>query len=89
MATSYSSIAASEPISSYGKGTPVLGATLSAPDYLARLQSEIERVNQDELRQWADLIYNAWENGRFVFIFTGRRHDGQPHGRGLGQEHAA
>lgn len=47
----------------------MLGATLSAPDYLARLQNEIERVNQDELRQWADLIYNAWENGRFVFIF--------------------
>ncbi|MCA9154003.1 MAG: SIS domain-containing protein [Planctomycetales bacterium] len=47
----------------------MLGATLSAPDYLARLQTEIERVNQDELRQWADLIYKAWENGRFVFIF--------------------
>ena len=47
----------------------MLGATLDAPNYLARLHSEIDRVSQDELRLWADLIYTAWQEGRFVFIF--------------------
>jgi D-sedoheptulose 7-phosphate isomerase len=47
----------------------MLGATLDASSYLDRLNAEIARVNQDELRQWADLIYEAWQNERFVFIF--------------------
>lgn len=47
----------------------MLGATLDSSSYLDRLNREIARVNQDDLRTWADLIYQAWENGKFVFIF--------------------
>lgn len=46
----------------------MLGATLSAEHYLNRLEAELARIRTDELRQWADLIYHAWEHGRFVFI---------------------
>lgn len=47
----------------------MLGATLGAKDYLTRLEAELERIDQDELHRWADAIYQAWENERFVFIF--------------------
>jgi D-sedoheptulose 7-phosphate isomerase len=46
----------------------MLGITLDANDYLRRLQDEIQRVDADAMRRWADLIYQAWETGRFVFI---------------------
>jgi D-sedoheptulose 7-phosphate isomerase len=47
----------------------MLGATLDKSAYLQRLNQEIERIDQAHLQQWADLIYGAWENGKFVFIF--------------------
>ena len=47
----------------------MLGATLAADSYVARLQAELARVNPADLKQWADLIYQAWERERFVFIF--------------------
>ena len=47
----------------------MLGATLAAGDYVSRLQTELARIDQAELKQWADLIYQAWERERFVFIF--------------------
>ena len=47
----------------------MLGAKLDIDSYLDRLNGEIARLNQDHLRQWADLIFQAWENGKFVFIF--------------------
>jgi D-sedoheptulose 7-phosphate isomerase len=47
----------------------MLGATLDKSAYLQRLNQEIERIDQTHLQQWADLIYSAWENGKFVFIF--------------------
>jgi D-sedoheptulose 7-phosphate isomerase len=47
----------------------MLGATLDSNQYLDRLNREIARVNQSDLKAWADLIYQAWENGKFVFIF--------------------
>lgn len=47
----------------------MLGAKLDVAPYLDRLHAEIDRVSRDELRQWADLIYQAWENEKFVFIF--------------------
>ena len=46
----------------------MLGATLDLPDYLARLNTEIDRLNQADIQRWADLVYQAWQNGRFVFI---------------------
>jgi D-sedoheptulose 7-phosphate isomerase len=46
----------------------MLGIELNEHDYLARLQKEIELVDRSALRRWADLIFYAWEQGRFVFI---------------------
>jgi len=47
----------------------MLGASLQAQDYVARLQAELAKINLDELKTWADLVYQAWENEKFVFIF--------------------
>jgi D-sedoheptulose 7-phosphate isomerase len=47
----------------------MLGASLNVADYVTRLQAELARVDQDEIRQMADLIYEAWENDKFVYIF--------------------
>ncbi len=47
----------------------MLGATLDKPAYLQRLNDEINRTNQADLQLWADLIYQAWEREKFVFIF--------------------
>ena len=47
----------------------MLGATLDSPQYLQRLQEEITSTDQQALQRWADLIYEAWEQDRFVFIF--------------------
>lgn len=47
----------------------MLGATLDVPQYLSRLHAEIDRLDQDEIRQMADWIYEAWEHEQFVYIF--------------------
>ncbi len=46
----------------------MLGATLNTDQYLKRLERELGRVDQAALEKWADLVYQAWEQGRFVFI---------------------
>jgi len=46
----------------------MLGASLDLPAYLDRLNREVARLNQADIQRWADLVYRAWENGRFVFI---------------------
>jgi D-sedoheptulose 7-phosphate isomerase len=46
----------------------MLGATLGLDDYLARLQAEIARLDRRDIERWADLVYDAWANGRQVFI---------------------
>lgn len=47
----------------------MLGATLDSRQYLQRLQDEVAGIDQQALHQWANLIYECWEKGRFVFIF--------------------
>jgi D-sedoheptulose 7-phosphate isomerase len=47
----------------------MLGIELNADRYLERLRREIERVDQAALQNWADLLFCAWRDGRFVFIF--------------------
>ena len=47
----------------------MLGATLGINDYVERLQSELERVDPKEIQSWADLIFQAWQNEKFVFVF--------------------
>lgn len=46
----------------------MLGATLNLPSYLDRLNREVARLDQTAIQNWADLVYAAWQNGRFVFI---------------------
>ena len=46
----------------------MLGATLTASDYLNRLETEIRRISQPALHQWADLVFDAWKQDRFVYI---------------------
>jgi D-sedoheptulose 7-phosphate isomerase len=47
----------------------MLGATLASDAYLQRLNDEVSRIDRAAMQRWADLIFRAWENGRFVFIF--------------------
>ena len=47
----------------------MLGTTLGSPQYLQRLQEEIAATDQQALQRWADLLYDAWEQQHFVFIF--------------------
>ncbi len=47
----------------------MLGATLGVDEYVKRLQSELARVDAKEIQTWADLVYEAWEKERFVFVF--------------------
>ena len=47
----------------------MLGATLDVADYLRRVQDELDRLDQADIQNWADLIYDAWENERTVYLF--------------------
>ena len=47
----------------------MLGATLASNAYLERLNEELAKINEKALQRWADLIYEAWEQEQFVFIF--------------------
>ena len=46
----------------------MLGATLAADEYLQRLETELNRIDQANLMRWADHVYQAWERDRFVYI---------------------
>ncbi|GIW95112.1 MAG: phosphoheptose isomerase [Pirellulaceae bacterium] len=46
----------------------MLGATLDADLYLKRLQQELARIDQQALRRWADRVFCAWQQEKFVFI---------------------
>jgi len=47
----------------------MLGATLATDAYLQRLNNELAKVDQAAMQRWADLIFQAWEDERFVYIF--------------------
>lgn len=47
----------------------MLGASLTLPAYLDRLNAEIERLDQTGVRQLADWLYEAWDRDQFVYIF--------------------
>ena len=46
----------------------MLGAELGADEYLARMNTELLRADRAALQRWADAIYEAWEQGKFVFV---------------------
>ena len=47
----------------------MLGASLAHNEYLTRLNDELDEVDRQAMIRWADLIYDAWQQGRWVFIF--------------------
>jgi len=47
----------------------MLGVSLDLAPYLSRLKCEIDRIDQDALHRWSDLIFKAWQDEKFVFIF--------------------
>lgn len=47
----------------------MLGITLGTKEYVERLQAELARIDRAAMERWADLVYQAWERERFVFIF--------------------
>ena len=46
----------------------MLGASLTLPAYLDRLNTEVSRLSHSDIQQMADLIYGAWQNDKFVYI---------------------
>jgi len=46
----------------------MLGVTLDAEAYLARLTTELARVDRAAMQRWSDLVFQAWEQDRFVFL---------------------
>ncbi|HUT14554.1 MAG TPA: SIS domain-containing protein [Thermoguttaceae bacterium] len=47
----------------------MLGSDLDIGDYLDHLRDELTRVDRGAVRQLADLVYQAWEREKFVFLF--------------------
>ncbi len=47
----------------------MLGAQLDVHEYLKRLHAELDRVSRDEIRLMAEVLYDAWANEQFVYIF--------------------
>ena len=46
----------------------MIGATMSAGDYLSLVCKEIQNLDQTEVENVSDLIEGAYDSGRFVFI---------------------
>jgi D-sedoheptulose 7-phosphate isomerase len=46
----------------------MLGFRLDVDQYIHRLQAELDRLDRNEVRALSDLLYQAWKDGRFVFI---------------------
>jgi D-sedoheptulose 7-phosphate isomerase len=46
----------------------MIGATMSAGDYLSLVCKEIQNLDQTEVENVSDLIERAYDSGRFVFI---------------------
>ncbi|MGD0896444.1 MAG: SIS domain-containing protein [Thermoguttaceae bacterium] len=47
----------------------MLGTSLDFTAYLDRLEAELRRVDPKEVQRLADLLYQVWKDGRWVFIF--------------------
>jgi D-sedoheptulose 7-phosphate isomerase len=46
----------------------MLGTRLDARSFLERVAQELSRVDPAQVRQLADLIYDCYQHGRFVFL---------------------
>jgi D-sedoheptulose 7-phosphate isomerase len=60
------------PLVRYNRGKGVrtmLEVHLGVDDYFARLKTELDRVQRADVERLAGLVYRAWQDGRFVFVF--------------------
>jgi D-sedoheptulose 7-phosphate isomerase len=46
----------------------MIGARMEVGAYLDRVREEISRLDHDEIETFADLVYERYQNGRFVFV---------------------
>jgi D-sedoheptulose 7-phosphate isomerase len=46
----------------------MLGAKLHIHQYVDRLKDELSRVDPQEIQTWANLVYEAWEHEKFIFV---------------------
>lgn len=46
----------------------MLGASLDIASYVDRFKAELDNLDQDQIKKWADLVYGAYESGNFVYI---------------------
>jgi D-sedoheptulose 7-phosphate isomerase len=46
----------------------MIGAQMGPNEYLARVKSELDALNLDEVRRFSDAIYACYESGNFVFL---------------------
>ena len=46
----------------------MLGCTLPLSDYLARLNNEVEKLDQEPIQRLADYIMDAFENDKTIFV---------------------
>lgn len=47
----------------------MLGVHLEIDDYFQRLKAELDRLDRPAVQCLSDLLFDAWQNGRFVFVF--------------------
>ena len=46
----------------------MLGASLDSFQYMDRLNAELERIDREAMIRWANHIFRAWEQEKFVYL---------------------
>ena len=46
----------------------MLGASLDSFQYMDRLNAELERIDREAMIRWANHIFHAWEQEKFVYL---------------------
>jgi D-sedoheptulose 7-phosphate isomerase len=46
----------------------MLGLTLDVNEYVERLRDEVERLDRGAIERFAEALYGAWQDERFVFV---------------------
>ncbi len=47
----------------------MLGAELDSDAYLQHLQQALKNLDRRAIHRWAEALYRAWDEARFVFVF--------------------
>ncbi|NND71021.1 MAG: SIS domain-containing protein [Rhodothermales bacterium] len=46
----------------------MLGASLDFESYVSRIGHEMNRIDADAVRRWADVLFDAWDNDKTVYV---------------------